>query len=102
MVLQSFQVFSKQARLSSTNHKSNIDKLVRSERRYKSQQLILKVFFLPSVRVHADCVSEDDSRHWWWFLSKNNLSEVWAEPESDTVIIGGSPGEESCGLVLHI
>lgn len=52
--------------------------------------------------IRADCVSEDDSRHCWWFESKNNLSEVWAEPGSDAVIIGGSLGEESCGLVLHI
>ena len=33
-----------------------------------------------------------------WYLSKNNLSEVAAEPESDTVIIGGALGEESCGF----
>lgn len=52
--------------------------------------------------VHADRVSEDDSRRCWWFGSKNNLSEVWAEPESDAVIIGGSAGEESCGFVLHV
>lgn len=33
-----------------------------------------------------------------WYLSKNNLSEVAAEPGPDTVIIGGAPGEESCGF----
>lgn len=56
LALQSLQVFStKPLCLSSTNHKSNIDKLVRSERHYKSQQLILKVFFLPSVRTRRLC-----------------------------------------------
>lgn len=37
-----------------------------------------------------------------WYLSKNNLSEVAAVLQSDTVIIGGVLGEESCGLELNI
>lgn len=35
--------------LSATNHKSNIDKLGRSESHHETQQLILKVLFLPLV-----------------------------------------------------
>lgn len=37
-------------------------------------------------------LAQGDSRLRVWYLSKNNLSEVAAEPESDTVIIGGAHG----------
>lgn len=100
----------KLVRLSATNRKSNIDKLGRSVCRSKSQQLMLKVLFLPlvwrgmgeagvstpTVSARTTPATAGGSR------PRTTCLRSGQSRESDAVIIGGSPGEESCGFVLHI